>query len=122
MSGQHLHRTAVAFAEIRRGVLAGLPTGAGGSGGYQPLLSVLQLRTTAPKPGVPNAGGSLPGPGCAAMTESIRKKSFVEFGGLAPNPQTVRSVVANGLFWFAIIEGHLHGMHMHLASARAPAA
>src|SRR5258707_14045194 len=100
MSGQHLHRTAVAFAEIRRGVLAGLPTGAGGSGGYQPLLSVLQLRTTAPKPGVPNAGGSLPGPGCAAMTESIRKKGFVECGGPPPKPSRYLSFARKCLFFW----------------------
>src|SRR5260370_4826931 len=101
MSGQHLHRTGVAFAEIRRGVLAGLPTGAGGSGGYQPLLSVLQLRTTAPKPGVPNAGGSLPGPGCAAMTESIRKKSFVELGGPSPKPPHFTLFVPTAVFFSA---------------------
>ena len=60
LPGQHFHRTTVAFAEIRRGVLAGLPTGAGGARRHRPLVPVLQLRTAAPEPAVPNAGGSLP--------------------------------------------------------------
>src|SRR5258705_9718709 len=121
MSGQHLHRTAVAFAEIRRGVLAGLPTGAGGSGGYQPLLSVLQLRTTAPKPGVPNAGGSLPGPGCAAMTESIRKKSFVELGALPPNPRNLPLSGQNGCFGSTTIEALERRIGLRRNATRAPA-
>ena len=51
------------------------------------ILPVLQPRAAAPEPGLPDAGGSLPGPKRAFMTESIRKKSFVELGALPPNPR-----------------------------------
>ena len=51
LHGQHLHRTAVAFAEIRGGVLAGLRAGAGGAGGHRQLVPVLQPRAAAPEPG-----------------------------------------------------------------------
>src|SRR5215472_1193511 len=87
MPGQHLHRTLVAFTEIRRGVPAGLPNGAGGPGGHRPLFPVLQLRTAASEPAVSNAGGSLPEPERAIRNDAIRKKSFVDLGALPPNPE-----------------------------------
>ena len=51
LPGQHFHRAAVALAEVRGGVPAGLRVGAGGSGGHRPLLPVLQPRAAAPEPG-----------------------------------------------------------------------
>src|ERR1039458_3691234 len=87
MHGQHFYRALVALAEVRRGVLAGLPDGTGGAGGHRPLPPVLQLRAAAPEPGVSAAGGPLPEWRCAAMTRrSIRKKSVVVIGGAAPKP------------------------------------
>src|ERR1017187_5047082 len=61
MSGQYFHRTLVALAEVRRGVLERLPDGAGGTGGDRPVLPVLQLRAAASEPSVSDAGRSLPG-------------------------------------------------------------
>src|ERR1017187_7924355 len=87
MHGQHFYRALVALAEVRRGVLAGLPDGTGGAGGHRPLPPVLQLRAAASEPGVSAAGGPLPEWRCAAMTRrSIRKKSVVVIGGAAPKP------------------------------------
>src|ERR1039458_9686131 len=85
MHGQHFYRALVALAEVRRGVLAGLPDGTGGAGGHRPLPPVLQLRAAAPEPGVSAAGGPLPEWRCAAMTRrSIRKEGVVVIGGGAP--------------------------------------
>src|SRR5262245_20107464 len=120
MSGQHLHRTTVALAEIRRGVLAGLPAGAGGSGGHQPLLPVLQLRTPASEPGVPNAGGSVPGPERTAMTEPIRKKSIVELGALPPNPRNLALSGQNGCFGSTTIEALERRVGLRRNATRAP--
>ena len=81
------YRALVALAEVRRGVLAGLPDGTGGAGGHRPLPPVLQLRAAASEPGVSAAGGPLPEWRCAAMTRrSIRKEGVVVIGGAAPNP------------------------------------
>src|ERR1017187_10419530 len=87
MHGQHFYRALVALAEVRRGVLAGLPDGTGGAGGHRPLPPVLQLRAAASEPGVSAAGGPLPEWRCAAMTRrSIRKEGVVVIGGAAPKP------------------------------------
>src|ERR1039457_5703234 len=87
MHGQHFYRALVALAEVRRGVLAGLPDATGGAGGHRPLPPVLQLRAASPELGVSAAGGPLPEWRRAAMTRrSIRKKSVVVFGGVCPSP------------------------------------
>src|ERR1035438_10751950 len=83
MSGQYFHRTLVALAEVRRGVLERLPDGAGGTGGDRPVLPVLQLRAAASEPSVSDAGRSLPGRKCAAVTDrkSVVEGKRVDLGG-----------------------------------------
>src|SRR5215831_10124650 len=97
MPGPHLHRTLVAFTEIRR-CTWGITNGAGGPGGHRPLFPVLQLRTAASEPAVSNAGGSLPEPERAIRNDAIRKKSFVDLGALPPNPRNLPLSGQNGCF------------------------
>jgi hypothetical protein len=97
-----------------------VPTGPGSSRGHQPLLPVLQLRTAASEPGVPNAGGSLPGPECAAMTESIGRRALLNWGLCPQAPRIYRFTARMAVLLRSTIEALERRIGLRRNSTRAP--
>jgi len=103
----HFHRTVVAFAEIRRGVLADyrlVPEARAGISRYFQFYNY----DGASELGVPNAGGSLPGPECLATTGQVGRRSWSN-SELCRKPPEFTAFGPEWLFWLLLAKRHLSG-------------
>ena len=121
MSGQYFHRTLVAVAEVRRGVLAGLPDGAGGAGGHRPLLSsstIMSGRTRAWN--IVRRPTSIREEASGHDTPVQAEEELVELGALPPNPRNLALSGQNGCFGSTTIEALERRIGRRRNATRAP--